>query len=152
MPSVLCVDVGSTFTKGVLVDAGTGDVLGTASSPTTVTTDVMDGVDAVRSALAGHGEPDGVLVCSSAGGGLRLAVVGVACSLAFAAQAHNAWLMPSSTVLSAPQWVTVDAAVTTDPFVFDHNALGVEKVAVTAPDPTFSISAATEDAWQSRVQ
>jgi uncharacterized GH25 family protein len=67
---------------------------------------------------------------------LRLAVVGVACSLAFAAQAHNAWLMPSSTVLSAPQWVTVDAAVTTDPFVFDHNALGVEKVAVTAPDGT----------------
>ncbi len=26
------------------------------------------------------------------------------------------------------------------------------KVAVTAPEPTFSISAATEEAWQSRVQ
>jgi uncharacterized protein (TIGR01319 family) len=36
----------------------------------------MDGVDAVRVALAGHGDPDDVLVCSSAGGGLRLAVVG----------------------------------------------------------------------------
>jgi uncharacterized protein (TIGR01319 family) len=73
---VLCVDVGSTFTKAVLVDASGGEVLGTASHPTTVATDVMDGVDAVRAALAGHGDPDEVLVCSSAGGGLRLAVVG----------------------------------------------------------------------------
>ncbi len=76
MPAVLCVDVGSTFTKAVLVDVATGDVLGTASSPTTVDTDVMDGVDAVRASLARHGEPSEVLVCSSAGGGLRLAVVG----------------------------------------------------------------------------
>ncbi|HYN66905.1 MAG TPA: glutamate mutase L [Ornithinibacter sp.] len=76
MPSVLCVDVGSTFTKAVLVDAGTGEVLGTASHPTTVAGDVMDGVDAVRATLAPHGEPGEVLVCSSAGGGLRLAVVG----------------------------------------------------------------------------
>jgi uncharacterized protein (TIGR01319 family) len=76
VPAVLCVDVGSTFTKAVLVDVATGDVLGTASSPTTVATDVMDGVDAVRASLARHGEPHEVLVCSSAGGGLRLAVVG----------------------------------------------------------------------------
>ena len=76
MPAVLCVDVGSTFTKAVLVDVTTGDVLGTASSPTTVDTDVMDGVDAVRASLSGHAEPHEVLVCSSAGGGLRLAVVG----------------------------------------------------------------------------
>ena len=79
MSAVLCVDVGSTFTKAVLVDVGTGEVLGTASSPTTVATDVMDGVDAVRAALAhltGEAGPDEVLVCSSAGGGLRLAVVG----------------------------------------------------------------------------
>lgn len=76
MPAVLCVDVGSTFTKAVLVDVTTGDVLGTASHPTTVATDVMDGVDAVRASLAPHGPPDDVLVCSSAGGGLRLAVVG----------------------------------------------------------------------------
>ena len=76
MPLVLCVDVGSTFTKAVLVEAASGAVVGTASHSTTVATDVMDGVDAVRSALAAHGEPAEVLVCSSAGGGLRLAVVG----------------------------------------------------------------------------
>ena len=76
MAAVLCVDVGSTFTKGVLVDPVTGAVLGTASHPTTVASDVMDGVDAVRAALAEHGAPDEELLCSSAGGGLRLAVVG----------------------------------------------------------------------------
>ena len=76
MAGVLCVDVGSTFTKAVLVESVTGDVLGTASHPTTVATDVMDGVDAVRAALEVHGSPEDVLVCSSAGGGLRLAVVG----------------------------------------------------------------------------
>ena len=76
MPLVLCVDVGSTFTKAVLVDGATGAVLGTASHPTTVASDVMDGVDAVRAELAVHGAPDEVLACSSAGGGLRLAVVG----------------------------------------------------------------------------
>ncbi len=76
MAGVLCVDVGSTFTKAVLVDAGDGAVLGTASHRTTVDTDVMDAVDAVRLALRDVGRPDDTLVCSSAGGGLRLAVVG----------------------------------------------------------------------------
>ena len=76
MPSVLCVDVGSTFTKAVLVDVATGDVLGTASHPTTVAHRRAGRLDAVRASLASHGEPDEVLACSSAGGGLRLAVVG----------------------------------------------------------------------------
>ncbi len=76
MGAVLCVDVGSTYTKAVLVDAATGEALGSASHATTVATDVMDGVDAVSAALAVHGVPSGTLVCSSAGGGLRLAVVG----------------------------------------------------------------------------
>src|SRR5918995_640955 len=76
MPAVLCVDVGSTFTKGVLVEVPGGSLIGTAGSPTTVGTDVMDGVDAVTAGLAAHGEPQEVLICSSAGGGLRLAVVG----------------------------------------------------------------------------
>ncbi len=73
---ILCVDVGSTFTKAVLVDVVGGDVMATAAHPTTVETDVMDGVDAVTAAVAAYGAADEVLVCSSAGGGLRLAVVG----------------------------------------------------------------------------
>lgn len=73
---VLCVDFGSTFTKAVAVDASTGALLGGASAPTTAGTDVMEGYAAVAGELAGLGEPSDVLACSSAGGGLRLAVVG----------------------------------------------------------------------------
>jgi uncharacterized protein (TIGR01319 family) len=72
---LLCVDFGSTFTKAVLVD-GEGAVVATASTPTTVGTDVLDGYRTLRAGLAHHGAVDEVLACSSAGGGLRLAVVG----------------------------------------------------------------------------
>ena len=94
----LLVDVGSTFTKAALVDDG-GGLLARASVPTTVGPgrDVLDGVVSVCRALAEAGSVTGaggragrvpvpdpldpsqrerVLVCSSAGGGLRLAVVG----------------------------------------------------------------------------
>ena len=71
---VLCVDFGSTFTKAALVDTDTGELVGTASHPTTLETDVLDGYDACAAAL-GHPEAV-VLACSSAGGGLRIAVVG----------------------------------------------------------------------------
>ncbi|MBB5955168.1 uncharacterized protein (TIGR01319 family) [Saccharothrix tamanrassetensis] len=69
--TVLCLDVGSTWTKGALLSAA-GDLLGTAQQPTSPP-EVMDGVTAVSNALGGADE---VLACSSAGGGLRLAVVG----------------------------------------------------------------------------
>ncbi len=72
---VVCLDVGSTFTKAALVELGSGALLGTAAHRTTVDTDVMDGVDACRVAL-GVGAEVETLACSSAGGGLRLAVVG----------------------------------------------------------------------------
>lgn len=71
--AVACVDVGSTFTKGALVDVDTGELLATASHRTTLDSDVLDGVQAVRETLGPHEE---VRACSSAGGGLRLAVVG----------------------------------------------------------------------------
>lgn len=81
---LLCVDVGSTFTKAALVDPADGELVARASVPSTVHSDVLDGVQAARAALiaqAGSGVPeiadrDRVLICSSAGGGLRLAVVG----------------------------------------------------------------------------
>ena len=79
MDLFLCVDFGSTFTKVALVDGETGELLGTASHATTIDTDVLDGFDACRDELlASHpsaGEA-GVLACSSAGGGLRVAVIG----------------------------------------------------------------------------
>jgi uncharacterized protein (TIGR01319 family) len=72
--------VGSTFTKAALVALPGGELLATASAATTIATDVMDGVATVLAALAeqtGRDPDEGdVLACSSAGGGLRLAVVG----------------------------------------------------------------------------
>jgi uncharacterized GH25 family protein len=51
------------------------------------------------------------------------------------AQAHRGWLLPSSTVLSGNEpWVTVDAAISNDVFVLDHNAMRLDALAVTAPD------------------
>jgi len=72
----VCVDVGSTWTKAALVHAD-GTVAGFAEHPTTVD-DVLSGMDAaVRAVSAATRAVDpALLVCSSAGGGLRLAVVG----------------------------------------------------------------------------
>src|SRR3954447_26084912 len=71
---VLCLDVGSTFTKAVLVTAD-GEVRGTAETPTTRETDVLDGCRTLAERL-GAATGTTTLACSSAGGGLRLAVVG----------------------------------------------------------------------------
>lgn len=70
----VCADVGSTYTKVAVVDLADGTLVATADHPTTSATDVLHGLDA---AVAAAGAPAGNLyVCSSAGGGLRLAVVG----------------------------------------------------------------------------
>ena len=58
----------------------------------------------------------------------------IALLLPLASQAHKGWLQPSKTVLNVGQWVTVDAASSTDPFVKDHNAMRFDNLAVTAPD------------------
>ena len=77
--TVVCVDFGSTFTKAGLVDLARGRIVAAASHPTTIGTDVLDGYDACLARLV---EQDpraadaAVLACSSAGGGLRIAVVG----------------------------------------------------------------------------
>ncbi|MEJ7630199.1 MAG: glutamate mutase L [Nocardioidaceae bacterium] len=81
MELAYCVDFGSTFTKAALVDVEEGHLVGTASHRTTIETDVLDGWDAARAELESHlgkGRPARipVLACSSAGGGLRIAVVG----------------------------------------------------------------------------
>lgn len=60
-------------------------------------------------------------------------------SLAFAvpAQAHDAWFLPSVTVLSdTNQGITVDAATSSVPFVANHAPLNVDAVQVQAPDGT----------------
>ncbi|HEU5129383.1 MAG TPA: glutamate mutase L [Glycomyces sp.] len=74
---LVCVDVGSTYTKAAAVDADTGALLGGAARPTTLGTDVMDGLTAAVAAAVPPGAAVAdTLVCSSAGGGLRLGVIG----------------------------------------------------------------------------
>ncbi|MFG1888940.1 glutamate mutase L [Micromonospora sp. NPDC049051] len=78
MRYAVCADVGSTFTKVAVVDLDVGALVGASAAPTTVGTDVLHGLDAaVGAATAGLGVRDAPwYVCSSAGGGLRLAVIG----------------------------------------------------------------------------
>jgi uncharacterized protein (TIGR01319 family) len=76
---VICVDFGSTFTKTSLVGLDEGRILAAAEHPTTIETDVLDGYDSCLAALVAQ-DPRAAdaptLACSSAGGGLRIAVVG----------------------------------------------------------------------------
>ncbi len=76
---VICVDFGSTFTKAALVDLEQGRIVASASHPTTISTDVLEGYDACLAQLVAQ-DPRAadaeVLACSSAGGGLRIAVLG----------------------------------------------------------------------------
>ncbi|WP_422733494.1 glutamate mutase L [Micromonospora sp. WMMD558] len=78
MNVAVCADVGSTYTKVAVVDLDGGRLVAAAAAPTTVTSDVLHGLDAaVAAATAGLPARDAPwYVCSSAGGGLRLAVVG----------------------------------------------------------------------------
>jgi len=65
---------------------------------------------------------------------VRLAAALALC-VPLATQAHDVWLLPSSTVLSKDNgWITVDAAAGNDKFYFNHNALRLNGLAITAPD------------------
>lgn len=78
------MDFGSTFTKAALVDTERAELVATAQHRTTIPApdgegDVLDGYEACRRELvAAHPEAAEAptLACSSAGGGLRIAVVG----------------------------------------------------------------------------
>lgn len=51
------------------------------------------------------------------------------------AMAHKAWILPSQTVNSGETpVVTFDAAISNDLFYFNHVPLGLDRIAVTAPD------------------
>jgi uncharacterized protein (TIGR01319 family) len=90
---ISCVDIGSTYTKAALVDVPAGTLLATAQAKTTPD-DVVHGVLA-----ATDGFPDApVLACSSAGGGLRLAVVGYE-ELISAEAGHRAALSAGARVM-----------------------------------------------------
>jgi uncharacterized protein (TIGR01319 family) len=104
--TVACVDIGSTYTKAALVELTTGRLLATEQAPTTLD-DVVTGV---VSATAGWDAP--VLACSSAGGGLRLAVVGYE-ELISAEAGHRAALSAGARVVHVAAGRLDDAALAT---------------------------------------
>ena len=81
MRAVALVDFGSTFTKVALVEPKTGGLIARAQAPTTIAIDVMNGYhEALAEACVRSGGPievDATLAASSAGGGLRMAAVGL---------------------------------------------------------------------------
>jgi len=87
---VALADFGSTYTKVRLVDPGEGRLAGAGEAPTSIGTDLMEGYeDALQAALSSAGAGAGAihhrLAVSSAGGGLRVAAVGLVADLTAAA-------------------------------------------------------------------
>ena len=65
---------------------------------------------------------------------LRAVALGAALLAPFVSHAHKAWLLPSATVSTVDQWITVDGAVSNDLFYFNHVPLRLDALAITAPD------------------
>lgn len=89
MGVIALADFGSTYTKVRLVESEEGRLVARAEAPTTVGTDLMEGYGAaLEAALGAAGEPVRIeerLAVSSAGGGLRVAAVGLVPELTAAA-------------------------------------------------------------------
>lgn len=82
MKGALLIDFGSTYTKLTAVDIDNEVILATAKSATTVSTDIMDGLnDALKkmNQKIGGTEVEYVekIACSSAAGGLKMVTVGL---------------------------------------------------------------------------
>lgn len=80
MKNILLIDFGSTYTKLTAVDVESEQILGTASSYTTVETDINDGLEAGLKLLekkTGKLDFEACYACSSAAGGLRMVTSGL---------------------------------------------------------------------------
>jgi len=89
MGAVALADFGSTYTKLSLVDPEEGRLLARAEAPTSIGTDLMEGygaaLEAAKRAAGGAIEVEEAVAASSAGGGLRVAAVGLVEDLTAAA-------------------------------------------------------------------
>lgn len=65
---------------------------------------------------------------------IRTIFLAATVALPLAVQAHTAWLLPSATVLPPGSYVTVDAGISTDAFIANHNPLRLDNLVITAPD------------------
>lgn len=89
LSALALADFGSTYTKVRLVDRAGGRLLAAAQAPTTVATDLIEGyraaLAAARAELEEPVELEAEIAASSAGGGLRVAAVGLVADLTAAA-------------------------------------------------------------------
>jgi uncharacterized protein (TIGR01319 family) len=87
--AIALADFGSTYTKLRLVDPEEGRLLARAQAPTSIATDLMDGYAAALAIaerdVGSSVEVEEALAASSAGGGLRVAAVGLVADLTAAA-------------------------------------------------------------------
>ena len=120
MPILALADFGSTYTKVRLVERPEGRLLARAEAPTSVATDLMEGyaeaLTAAREQLEYPVEIEAELAASSAGGGLRVAAIGLVADLT-AAAAQQAALNAGARVgavlageLGAEELARLDAA------------------------------------------
>lgn len=81
--SCAVLDIGSTYTKGILVDTSGSNVIARTQVPSTASDDVRIGVERCLDNLAstGGGEPAEVFASSSAQGGLTVVAIGLVPSL-----------------------------------------------------------------------
>jgi uncharacterized protein (TIGR01319 family) len=81
MSRYLMIDFGSTFTKLVAVDTEKEDIIATASSFTTVATDITIGYEnalaELYEKLGEKVEFEKIISCSSAAGGLKMCAIGL---------------------------------------------------------------------------
>jgi len=78
--NILLIDFGSTYTKLTAVDVESEQILGTASSFTTIETDINDGLTngmKILEGKLGKLEYEACYACSSAAGGLRMVTSGL---------------------------------------------------------------------------
>lgn len=122
MQHVLLIDFGSTYTKVTVVDLDQERIIGSASSGTTIETNIMEGLNG---ALHQIPEPEGgwnfvrKLACSSAAGGLKMIASGLVKELT-AEAAHRAALGAGARVLEI--------------FSYELTSGDIEKMAKARPD------------------
>jgi uncharacterized protein (TIGR01319 family) len=105
----LLIDFGSTYTKVVLVNLDPPELIGTAEAPTTVETDLREGLEeALR--FFSPAELEGIKVkraCSSAAGGLKIVAIGLVPTLTVKA-AREAALGAGARVLANYSYTITD--------------------------------------------
>ncbi len=80
MTPILLIDFGSTYTKVTAIDLDAAQLLGTAAAFTTVSTDIMEGLEQALAQLERQTGPlpfSARYACSSAAGGLRMVASGL---------------------------------------------------------------------------